>query len=67
MRLMKAISDSMTAIIVAFVVFMILWVIAAQVVCTFQNPWMTDAERMIHFFDVMQFEKLNYEELRPRG
>lgn len=46
--------------------FLIIWVVVAEIVFAVRHPWATDTERLLRIVDAMAFRKVPYNEMRPR-
>lgn len=42
------------------------WALAGFISFRFRHPWATETEAFIHWFDVITFQKVPYQEMRPR-
>ena len=49
-----------------FMFIFVFYMAIANVVFSIRHPWATDTERFIHIFDMMSFNKIEYNEMRER-
>lgn len=43
-----------------------LWICAATIVFRFRHPWATETESLLNIHHALMFDKLSYDEMRPR-
>ena len=43
------------------------YLIVAEFVFSVRHPWATDAERLVYFREVLTFQSVDYETMRPRN
>lgn len=53
-------------IIIGAIVAAVLYLIVASATFSLRHPWATETERFLHTWDVLTFQKVPYNEMRPR-
>ena len=43
------------------------WMVIANLVFSFRHPWATETEKLLNIVNVLTFQSLDYDEMRPRG
>jgi len=51
--------------IVLFVIFLV-WLLIGNIVFKIRHPWATETETLFNFHKVLTFQKVSYQEMRPR-
>lgn len=58
----QRLAENFVLILLVFVAYALI----AQIVFSFRHPWMTDTERLLNFHKALLFQRVEYQEARPR-